>query len=341
MNTRPILVTGVAGFVGSMLAMRLLANGHDVVGLDNLNSYYDVSLKHARLAEVRKVATEQGRGFTFHELDLMEQPRVLALMQATAPAYVVHLAAQAGVRYGMENQQVYLESNLIGHFSMLAGLKALADAGTPVTHFLYASSSSVYGDQKKTPFSETDPVNRPLSLYASTKKANEMVMFAWANQFKIPATGLRFFTVYGPWGRPDMSPMLFAAAILDGRPIPLFNGGDLWRDFTYVDDIVEAIVRLLPLPPTPEEGEGVAHRVLNLGNQNPVRLDTYVQTMAKVLGRDAQIDPKPWPPTEVYQTFADTSALKALTGWQPATALEEGLARFAAWYAPWHGKIKV
>jgi UDP-glucuronate 4-epimerase len=330
-----VLVTGAAGFVGAALVQRLLADGFAVVAVDNINDYYDVSLKHARLKQNEQTAV--GKSYRFEQLDIAKQAPLVALMVAERPNYVVHLAAQAGVRYGMVNQQVYTDSNLLGHFNMLAAVKALADAGSPVQHFLYASSSSVYGNQSKTPFEETDEVSTPLSLYASTKKANEMVGHAWANQFGLPSTALRFFTVYGPWGRPDMSPMLFAKAIMDGQPIPLFNGGDLWRDFTFVDDIVEAIVRLLPLAPMAK----IPHRILNLGNQNPVWLDEYVQALAGALGRKALIDKREWPATEVYQTCASTQALFELTGWRPFTPLAEGLAAFAAWYKPMHGTFVV
>jgi UDP-glucuronate 4-epimerase len=349
----PVLITGVAGFVGAALAQRLLAMGVPVVGLDNLNDYYDVRLKRARLTEIDAVATAHGTAWAFHELDLIDLVKTRGLFVATKPAYVVHLAAQAGVRYGLINQVAFLESNLMGHFSVQLALKALAEAGHPVAHYLYASSSSVYGNQSKTPFDETDDVSKPLSLYAATKRANELVSYAWANQFGTPSTALRFFTVYGPWGRPDMSPMLFAKAILDGAPIPLFNGGDLWRDFTFVDDIVEALVRLLPVVPLPikaalgqdlqpaKGGDSVPHRILNLGNQNPVQLHTYVKLLGEALGKEPVLDLKDWPPTEVYQTFANTQELFALAGWRPSTPLAEGLQKFAAWYAPRHGSIVV
>jgi UDP-glucuronate 4-epimerase len=339
MNT--ICITGTAGFIGHALATALLKQGFAVAGLDNVNDYYDVSLKRARLADLTVTAAATGSAYSFTETDLTNAGAVNAWLLHHKPSHVVHLAAQAGVRYGLVNQQVYLESNLIGHFNMLAGLKALTDAGHPVRHFLYASSSSVYGAQEHVPFTETDNVSKPLSLYAATKRANEMVSHAWANQFNLPSTGLRFFTVYGPWGRPDMSPMLFASAILNGTPIPLYNHGDLWRDFTYVDDIVQAIILLLDKPPSAATDNGIPHRILNLGNQNPVRIDAYVKIMGNVFGKEPIVNLLPKPATEVYRTYADTSALHALVGWAPSTPLAEGLKNFATWYAPRHSSIVV
>lgn len=331
MAKQTILVTGAAGFIGAAVTERLLKDGYRVVGFDNFNDYYDVRLKEERVKRLRGM----GGDFHFERVEMADKADVLRFFAETKPEMVVHLAAQAGVRYGLVNQQIYLESNLIGHFNILAACKAQTDAGSPIGHLLYASSSSVYGNQEKTPFSENDDVSRPVSLYAATKRADEMITHAWAHQFGLASTGLRFFTVYGPWGRPDMSPMLFATAIADGKAIPLFNDGDLWRDFTYVDDIVEAIVRLMPVVPTRETCGGTPHTVFNLGNQNPVQMREFVKTLAKVMGCEAKVDSREWPPTEVYQTFADTSRLKAAVGWAPSTKLEDGLARFAAWFAEW------
>ena len=327
------LVTGAAGFVGAALTERLLSEGWHVVGLDNINDYYTTTLKHARLAHLGSLPN--AANFAFHKLDLTERDALIGLHLATRPSVVIHLAAQAGVRYGMTHQVPYLESNLIGHFNMLAAAKALADAGQPLSHFLYASSSSVYGanaqpGEDTVPFSETDDVSRPVSLYAATKKADELITHAWSHQFGLPATGLRFFTVYGPWGRPDMTPLMFTQAIMAGKPIPLFNKGDLWRDFTFIDDIIEAIVRLIPTIPAKTP---TAHVVYNLGNQNPVQMLTFVQTLAQVLGREAILDLQDWPATEVYKTFADTSRLRAAVGWAPSTELADGLTRLATWYA--------
>jgi UDP-glucuronate 4-epimerase len=250
------------------------------------------------------------------------------------------VGAQASVRYGLTNQVAYLNSNLIGHFNILAACKALQEQHGCLQHLLYASSSSVYGGNEKVPFCEDDNVSHPQSLYAASKLADEVITESWVHQFKgnkgwFPASGLRFFTVYGPWGRPDMSPMLFANAMMRGQPIPLYNNGDLWRDFTYIDDIVEAVVRLMPCVPAR------GHEVYNLGNQNPVRMSDFVQVMGDVLGKVPVVDNKPWPPTEVYKTFADTSKLKAAVGWAPRTELQDGLTRFAAWYGGVHGTFRI
>lgn len=321
------LVTGAAGFIGSTLTIRLLAEGWRVVGLDNLNDYYTPELKEARLANI---ASQPGAAnFTFHKQDLVDREALVNLALQTKPDAIIHLAAQAGVRYGLVNQVVYLESNLIGHFNVLAAAKALKDAGTPTSHFLYASSSSVYGANEKVPFEESDDVSRPVSLYAATKRADELITHAWSHQFAIPATGMRFFTVYGPWGRPDMSPFLFAKAILEQKPIALYNSGDLWRDFTYVDDIVEAIVRLIPVVPA---AEPTPHALFNLGNQNPVQMRAFVQTLGEVMGATPIVDNQDWPATEVYKTYADTTRLNAAIGWSPSTPLATGLARLAEWY---------
>lgn len=326
------LVTGAAGFIGAALAERLLAEGWHVVGLDNINDYYSPALKQARLAHL--AALSAAKNFTFHKLNLTDRDAIIKLALATKPTVIIHLAAQASVRYGLTHQVPYLESNLIGHFNMLATAKALSDAGSPLSHFLYASSSSVYGanaqpGEDTVPFTETDDVSRPVSLYAATKRADELITHAWAHQFAMPSSGLRFFTVYGPWGRPDMSPIIFSKAILEGTPIPMFNKGDLWRDFTFIDDIIEAIFRLIPVPP---KAEPTPHAIYNLGNQNPVQMLTFVETLSKVLGKEPVLDLQDWPATEVYKTFADTSRLKAAVGWAPSTKLEDGLQKLADWY---------
>lgn len=337
------LVTGNAGFVGAALTERLLSEGWAVIGLDNVNDYYSPALKQARLAHLASLPN--AANFQFHKLNLTDREAIVNLALETKPSVIVHLAAQASVRYGLTHQIPYLESNLIGHFNMLAAAKALADAGSPLSHFLYASSSSVYGanaqpGEDTIPFAETDDVSRPVSLYAATKRADEMITHAWAHQFGMPSSGLRFFTVYGPWGRPDMTPVMFSKAIMEGKPIPLFNKGDLWRDFTYIDDIIEAIVRLIPTPPkatgaeggTPAEAGATPHLVYNLGNQSPVQMLDFVQTLGRVLGKEPVLDLQGWPATEVYKTFADTTRLKAAVGWAPSTKLEDGLSKLADWY---------
>lgn len=322
-----VLITGAAGFIGHAMAKRLLADGFRVVGLDSLNDYYTPRLKQARLDDIAQ--HPQAQHFRFVKQCLTQRDALIALALEEKPTYIIHLAAQAGVRYGLVNQQAYLESNLIGHFSVLQACKALADAGAPVAHLLYASSSSVYGANEKVPFEETDDVSRPVSLYAATKRADELITYAWAQQFQIPATGLRFFTVYGPWGRPDMTPLMFLNALTKGQPIPLFNAGDLWRDFTYIDDIIEAIVRLMPVVP---QAKPTAHDVYNLGNQNPVQMKDFVTILARVAGKEPFLDLREWPATEVYKTMASTEKLHTAVGWAPSTRLEDGLTRLAEWY---------
>jgi UDP-glucuronate 4-epimerase len=331
--SKTAFVTGVAGFVGHATVKRLLNDGWHVVGLDNLNDYYNPLLKQSRLDDI--AAHPKAAHFSFHKLDLANRDAVIDLVLHTKPSVIIHLAAQASVRYGLINQQAYLESNLIGHFSILQATKALADAGAPISHLLYASSSSVYGANEKVPFEETDDVSRPVSLYAATKRADEMITHAWSHQFALPASGLRFFTVYGPWGRPDMVPLMFTHAVKNDKVLPLFNAGDLWRDFTYIDDIVEAVVRLIPHAPQRSESKPTPHEIYNLGNQDPVQMLNFVKTLAEVMGKEPVLEMKDWPATEVYRTMADTSKLKAAVGWAPSTPLKDGLTRLWAWYGPW------
>lgn len=334
-SVKTALVTGAAGFIGHATCARLLSEGWQVVGIDNLNAYYDPKLKKARLKNLAD--HKQAKNFTFKKLDLTNLKALTRLALATKPSVIIHFAAQAGVRYGITHQTPYLESNLIGHFHILQVCKALADAKAPIAHLLYASSSSIYGANEKFPFEETDDVSRPVSLYAATKRADELLTHAFAHQFTIPSTGMRFFTVYGPWGRPDMTPLMFTEAVYKGKPIKLFNKGDLWRDFTYIDDIVEAIVRLIPYIPAASSGKNMAtpHTIFNLGNQNPVRMDAFVKTLEKITGRKAKIKLEPWPSTEVYKTAASTAKLKQAIGWAPSTPLEDGLARLNDWYRQW------
>ncbi|NBV54273.1 MAG: NAD-dependent epimerase/dehydratase family protein [Proteobacteria bacterium] len=321
-----ILLTGAAGFIGFAKTQRLLAMGHQVVGIDNLSDYYSPQLKRARLRQLAK--HPQAKNFTFHKLNLTNLKALQKLALATKPSHIIHLAAQASVRYGLTHQAPYLQSNLIGHFHILQVTKALADAGHPLHHLLYASSSSVYGNNEKVPFAETDDVSSPQSLYAATKRADELITHAWSHQFGLPATGLRFFTVYGPWGRPDMAPYQFIHATHTGAQIKLFNNGDLYRDFTYIDDIVEATVRLLNhLPNTPTK-----HQIYNLGNHQPVKLTDFITTLAKVTNTTPNTLNAPWPPTEVYQTYADTTKLRQAINWAPSTKLETGLKNLNDWY---------
>ena len=309
-----VLVTGAAGFVGFHLVQRLLARGDEVVGLDNLSDYYSVALKEARLARI-----PAGR-FRFVRMDLADRAALPALFAAERFDAVVNLAAQAGVRYSVENPWAYVDSNVVGFLNVLECCRHY-----PVQHLVYASSSSVYGGNEKTPFSEEDRVDDPVSLYAATKKSDELMAGCYSRLYGIPATGLRLFTVYGPWGRPDMSPMLFASAILAGKPIKVFNHGDMLRDFTYVDDIVEGMVRVLDRRPA-------AHTVYNIGCSNPVRLMDFISELERALGREAEKILLPMQPGDVYQTYADTSKLERELGYKPRVMLREGIDRFVAWY---------
>lgn len=336
----PILITGVAGFIGAAAAERLLARGERVVGLDNLNGYYDPALKRARLERLEALAP--AGAFAFHRLDLVDAEAVAALFAAERPALVLHLAAQAGVRHSIDNPALYIQSNLVGFGTVLEGCR---HAG--VEHLVYASSSSIYGGNRHMPFREQDPVNHPVSLYAATKKANELMAHTYSHLYGLPATGLRFFTVYGPWGRPDMAPMLFARAILAGDPIRVFNHGRMERDFTYIDDIVEGVIRCLDKPATadpafdplhPDPATAAApHRVFNIGNARPVPLLRFIELLEQALGRPAIRDLQPMQPGDVPATAADTTALESWVGFRPSTAIETGIGQFAAWYRAFHG----
>ena len=336
----PILVTGVAGFIGGAVAEQLLARGEQVIGLDNLNAYYDPALKRARLERLEGLAPTGA--FRFHRLDLVDTEAVAALFAAERPARVLHLAAQAGVRHSIDNPSLYIQSNLVGFGSIL---EACRHGG--VEHLVYASSSSIYGGNRHMPFSEQDPVNHPVSLYAATKKANELMAHTYSHLYGLPATGLRFFTVYGPRGRPDMAPMLFARAILAGEPIRVFNHGRMERDFTYIDDIVEGVIRCLDKPATADPGfdplhpdpatAAAPHRLFNIGNAQPVPLLQFIALLEQALGRPAIRDLQPMQPGDVPATAADTTALAAWVGFRPSTPIEVGIARFAAWFLDFHG----
>ncbi|HYE48422.1 MAG TPA: NAD-dependent epimerase [Azospirillaceae bacterium] len=337
MSASPVLVTGVAGFIGFHLAERLLAEGRQVVGIDTLNDYYDVRLKQARLERL------EGRpGFAFHRLDLCDRPGLDALFRAHAFPAVVNLAAQAGVRYSLTNPDAYIASNLTGFANVL---ECCRHAG--VGHLVYASSSSVYGANTKMPFSVADRTDHPVSLYAATKKANELMAHSYAHLYRLPVTGLRFFTVYGPWGRPDMGYYIFTKAILEGRPIDLFNEGRMRRDFTYVDDVVEGVARLVDRPAAADPGwsgdapdaasSSAPYRVYNIGNNRPVELLHLVEVLERALGRPAVRRLLPMQPGDVPATYADIDALSRDVGFQPATPIEEGIPRFVDWYRAFHG----
>ena len=326
------LVTGAAGFIGFYLSKKLLSRGHRVIGIDNLNEYYDVSLKNARLDLLKPY-----EGFAFIQGDISDKDTVMDIMGEHTPDMVVNLAAQAGVRYSIENPDAYISSNIVGFYNIVEACRKY-----PVRHLMYASSSSVYGANKKVPFEETDFVDNPISLYAATKKSNELIAYTYSHLYKIPSTGLRFFTVYGPMGRPDMAYFKFADLHFSGKPIRVYNDGDLqndlYRDFTYVDDIVEGIERLLDAPPS----DG-GHRVFNIGNNNPEKLMVFIETLEKALsraaGRDIVFDKvfEPMKPGDVPRTYASIDALRDAIGFQPRTPIKEGLQKFADWYCGYYG----
>ena len=328
--TKKVMITGAAGFIGYHLARRLLKEGFSVFGVDNLNDYYDVRLKELRLSELEKYEK-----FKFEKLDISEKKEVERVFSENEPDIVVNLAAQAGVRYSIDNPDAYIASNIIGFYNILEACRHSGDnGGNAVEHLLFASSSSVYGNQQKTPFSVTDPVDRPISLYAATKKSNELMAYTYSHLYGIPSTGLRFFTVYGPCGRPDMAYFSFSEKIMKGEPIKIFNQGDLYRDFTYVDDIVEGIVRMLNNPPLPNE-EGDRYKVYNIGNNKPVKLMDFIETLENALGKKALKEYYPMQPGDVYQTYADVDDLTADFDYRPSTEISEGLGRFAEWYRDW------
>ncbi|MDK9718274.1 MAG: NAD-dependent epimerase [Trichlorobacter sp.] len=331
-----ILVTGAAGFIGFHTCQRLLARGDAVLGLDNLNSYYDVSLKQARLAQLQSLP-----GFRFIQADLADRPTIEHLFSSEPFDIVIHLAAQAGVRYSLENPHAYVDSNLTGFMSILEGCRH-----NGIKHLVFASSSSVYGANTVTPFSVHQNVDHPISLYAATKKANELMAHSYASLYNLPVTGLRFFTVYGPWGRPDMAYFSFTKAILEDRPITIFNNGMMQRDFTYVDDIVEGIVRAADCPAAPHPGwSGVEpdpgtsfapYRIYNIGNNQPVELLRFIETLERHLGKTAQKNFLPMQAGDLPVTFADIDDLAADTGFRPATTIEEGIQYFVRWYRDYY-----
>jgi UDP-glucuronate 4-epimerase len=332
-----LLVTGAAGFIGFHLTDQLLRRGDSVVGLDNLNPYYSVQLKKDRLAQLA------GRpGFAFHAVDLADRAAIEQLFERESFEVVVHLAAQAGVRYSLQNPHAYVESNLVGFMNILEGCR-----NTHVKHLVYASSSSVYGANTLMPFSVHHNVDHPVSLYAATKKANELMAHTYSHLYQLPTTGLRFFTVYGPWGRPDMALYLFTRAILEDRPIDVFNQGEMRRDFTYIDDIVEGVIRVADRVPTPnpnwtgdqpDPGTSLApYRLYNIGNHQPVALREFIETLERALGKTASKHHLPMQPGDVPATYADVDDLARDVGFHPSTSIEQGIGQFVDWYRRYHG----
>ena len=329
-----ILVTGAAGFIGFYLVQRLAERGDDVVGLDSINDYYDYRIKYGRLAvtgiaesaivPLQLVQSVRYPNYRFVQMQLEDREAMQRLFAEEGFDVVVNLAAQAGVRYSIENPYAYVESNVVGFINLLECCRHY-----PVRHLVYASSSSVYGQNAKVPFNEDDRVDTPVSLYAATKKTNELMAHTYSHLYNIRTTGLRFFTVYGPWGRPDMAPMLFADAISKGEPIKVFNGGDLSRDFTYIDDIVEGVVRVVTGEPSTEQERC---KIYNIGCSTPVQLMDFISTMERAMGREAEKIMLPMQAGDVYQTYADTSRLERDYGYRPSTTLEEGIGRFIEWY---------
>ena len=342
-SNRSILITGAAGFIGASLVQRLLKFGQNVIGIDNLNSYYDKNLKKARLEEIEKTPRNGSDSWSFYEMSLEDTNRLEDLFKNKKPYLVVNLAAQAGVRYSLRNPAAYLQSNLVGFGNILESCRH-----NEVSHLIYASSSSVYGGNINLPFQEIQAVNHPVSLYAATKKSNELMAHSYSHLFDLPCTALRFFTVYGPWGRPDMAPMLFAKAILAGEPIRVNNFGNMKRDFTFIDDIVEGIFRCCQKPATPNTEfdplnpdpatSSAPHRIFNIGNSQPIDLLYFISLIEENLGIKAKKNLQPLPDGDVISTAADTQALHDWIGFAPNTSIEEGLELFLKWYVDFYRK---
>lgn len=328
-----VLVTGAAGFIGAATCRALLERGDAVLGIDNLNAYYDPALKQARIGSLQ----EFGARFRFEQLDFADASAIEGLTRTADLDRIVHLGAQAGVRYSLENPQAYVQSNLVGHCNMLELARTL-----DVEHFVYASSSSVYGGNKDLPFRVEDRADHPVSLYAATKRADELTSEAYAHLYRLPMTALRFFTVYGPWGRPDMAMWLFTEALFAGRPLPLFNGGDMRRDFTYIDDVVAGVIACLDAPPRDDGSEKAGgsrapHAIYNLGNHRSEDLMRVISLLEQATGQKAELEQKPMQPGDVKDTFADISAIERDHRFRPSTTIDEGIPRFVNWYRGYHG----
>ena len=319
---KKILITGAAGFIGYHLSQRLLSQGIEVYGIDNMNYYYDVGLKKMRLSKL-----QQNDNFSFTEGDIADKEKVEGIFKSFRPDTVMNLAAQAGVRYSITNPDSYIKSNVIGFYNILECCRHY-----PVDHLVFASSSSVYGGNKKVPYSEADKVDNPISLYAATKKSDELLAYSYSHLYGIPATGLRFFTVYGPMGRPDMAYFGFADKIMHGKKIDIYNNGDMLRDFTYIDDIVEGVTRILTHIPVLDDPTGAKYKIYNIGNHNPVRLMDFITVLEKAIGREAEKNFMPMQPGDVYETYADVTELMKDVGFKPSTSIETGIQNFADWY---------
>ena len=329
-----ILVTGAAGFIGAAVAERLCGRGDEVLGIDNLNDYYQVSLKQDRVAHVRDGGSER---YTFKQVDFSDWDALSSALEGESFDSIVHLGAQAGVRYSLENPRAYVEANLMGHVNMLEVARHRG-----VEHMVYASSSSVYGGNDKLPFAVEDRADHPVSLYAATKKADELMSETYAHLYRIPLTGLRFFTVYGPWGRPDMALWLFTDAILAGRPIKVFNEGEMWRDFTFIDDIVSGVVACLDKPPADDGAEKAGgsvkpHALYNIGNHRSEKLTRVIELIEQACGKKAAVELLPMQPGDVEKTYADIDAIQRDIGYQPTTSIEDGVPQFVEWYRAYHG----
>ena len=319
---KKVLITGAAGFIGYHLSQRLISQGIEVYGIDNMNDYYDVELKKMRLSKL-----QQNENFSFTEGDIADKEKVEGIFKSFRPDTVMNLAAQAGVRYSITNPDSYIKSNVIGFYNILECCRHY-----PVDHLVFASSSSVYGGNKKVPYSEADKVDNPISLYAATKKSDELLAYSYSHLYGIPATGLRFFTVYGPMGRPDMAYFGFAEKIMHGKKIDIYNNGDMLRDFTYIDDIVEGVTRILTHIPVPDDPTGAKYKIYNIGNHNPVRLMDFITVLEKAIGREAEKNFMPMQPGDVYETYADVTELMKDVGFKPSTSIETGIQNFADWY---------
>lgn len=329
-----VLVTGAAGFIGAATSRVLLERGDEVAAIDNLNDYYDPGLKQARLTNLKQ---QFGNRFRFEKIDFSDAPALTAFADTIEIDGIVHLGAQAGVRYSLKNPQAYVQSNLVGHCNVLELARQ-----REVRHFVYASSSSVYGNQDTLPFRVEDRVDHPMSLYAATKKSDELLSESYAHLYRLPMTGLRLFTVYGPWGRPDMAIWIFTKALYEGRPLPLFNGGQMRRDFTYIDDIVRGVVDCLDSAPADDDqlkagGSNAPHAIYNIGNSQSEDLMRVVELLEEATGRKALVDPKPMQPGDVTETYADISAIQRDLGFEPSTTIDEGVPNFVHWYREYHG----